>query len=112
MKALGLPDSPYSSLSLSTSRKPQYMASSILVSQAVLSASRMGGSLSKCSRKNITTFGSEVILMYGEARRANTAKAKRSPSQRITPTNVFSHAMDLCHRSGLTSTTLDEAEPS
>ena len=103
---------PYSSSSLSIIRTPQASPSSMLVFQLVSSRNRNGGSSARWSRKKNSAFGSLVRRTCGAARWANNARATRSRRQPSTSAKVRIHATERCHRSGATSVTRIDVDPS
>ena len=84
----------------------------MLVFQLVSSRSRNGGSSARWSRKKKSALGSLVRRTCGAARWANSASATRSRRQPSTSANVRIHATERCHRSGATSVTRIDVDPS
>ena len=84
----------------------------MLVFQLVASRNRNGGSSARWSRKKNSAFGSLVNRTCGAARWAKSASATLSRRQPSTSAKVRIHATERCHRSGSTSVTRIEVEPS
>ena len=84
----------------------------MLVSQLVSSSRRKGGSSPRWSRKKNRALGSRVSRTCGAARCANRARATRWSCQPRSSENVRIQATDRCQRSGDTSATRIDAEPS